>query len=171
MAQESEYATLNANAPNTCIVCYKNVDIFSIGMCEHPVCFECSTRMRVLCQQNECPICRQDLPKVVFTREIKPFRHLRKGNLFDSKYNIYFEDEIVMEKFNSLLAHTCNICKNNDDYGNFTGLKNHMRSKHELHYCDLCVENLRVSSNSCFQVKYIFYYQFYTRTTSKFGPF
>jgi len=28
------------------------------------VCGECSTRMRILCNQNECPICRQDLPKV-----------------------------------------------------------------------------------------------------------
>uniref|UniRef100_T1HDM7 RING-type domain-containing protein n=1 Tax=Rhodnius prolixus TaxID=13249 RepID=T1HDM7_RHOPR len=42
---------------NTCVVCFKGVDIYSIGQCDHPVCFECSTRMRVLCRQNECPIC------------------------------------------------------------------------------------------------------------------
>ena len=29
------------------------------------VCGECSTRMRVLCSQNECPICRQDIQKVI----------------------------------------------------------------------------------------------------------
>lgn len=49
---------------NTCVLCFKNVDIYSIGDCDHPVCFECSTRMRVLCQQNECPICRHGLSKV-----------------------------------------------------------------------------------------------------------
>lgn len=49
---------------NTCVVCFKGVEIFSIGQCDHPVCYECSTRMRVLCGQNECPICRQDMPKV-----------------------------------------------------------------------------------------------------------
>lgn len=49
---------------NTCVVCFKNVEIYSIGECDHPVCYECSTRMRVLCCQNECPICRQDLQKV-----------------------------------------------------------------------------------------------------------
>lgn len=51
---------------NTCVVCFKNVVFYSIGECDHPVCFECSTRMRVLCLQNECPICRQDLARVCF---------------------------------------------------------------------------------------------------------
>uniref|UniRef100_A0A1A9VV00 RING-type domain-containing protein n=1 Tax=Glossina austeni TaxID=7395 RepID=A0A1A9VV00_GLOAU len=48
---------------NACVVCSKNVDIYSIGECDHPVCYECSTRMRVLCQQNECPLGRQVLSK------------------------------------------------------------------------------------------------------------
>lgn len=52
---------------NTCVVCFKNVDIYSVGDCDHPVCYECSTRMRVLCRQNECPICRHDMQKVMFT--------------------------------------------------------------------------------------------------------
>lgn len=50
---------------NTCVVCFKEAEIFSVGECDHPVCYECSTRMRVLCQQTECPICRQDMPKVM----------------------------------------------------------------------------------------------------------
>jgi hypothetical protein len=50
---------------DTCVVCFKNADLYSVGQCDHPVCYECSTRMRVLCQQNECPICRQDMPKVI----------------------------------------------------------------------------------------------------------
>lgn len=32
------------NADKTCVVCFKIVDIFSIGECDHPVCYECSTR-------------------------------------------------------------------------------------------------------------------------------
>lgn len=53
--EDSEYA---------CVVCFKNIEIYSVGSCDHPFCHECSTRMRVLCQQNECPICRQSLSKV-----------------------------------------------------------------------------------------------------------
>lgn len=52
------------SSDNLCVVCFKNVEIYSVGVCDHPVCFECSTRMRVLCKQNECPICRRDMPKV-----------------------------------------------------------------------------------------------------------
>lgn len=129
---------------NTCVVCYKTVTIYSIGMCEHPVCYECSTRMRVLCRQNECPICRQDLPKVAFVKEIKPFGRIHKGNLHDSQYGIYFDDSDSQEKFHTLLAHGCKLCSDRQIFSNFNSLKDHMRRKHELHYCDLCVENLKV---------------------------
>ena len=131
---------------NTCVVCYKNVEVYSIGMCEHPVCYECSTRMRVLCCQNECPICRQDLPKVVFTREIKPFRHLRKGNLLDTRYNIHFDTPDIQSKFYDLLSNRCNVCKEKPVFNHFNSLKDHMRYQHELHYCNLCVENLKIFS-------------------------
>lgn len=49
---------------NACCVCFRDVEIYSIGTCDHPCCFECSTRMRVLCGQNECPFCRQNVAKV-----------------------------------------------------------------------------------------------------------
>ncbi|KAK0098533.1 hypothetical protein PV326_006993 [Microctonus aethiopoides] len=136
----------NVNNNATCVVCYKNVEIYSIGMCEHPVCYECSTRMRVLCGQNECPICRQDLPKIVFTKNIKPFRHLKKGNLYDTRYSVYFDSPSIQEKFTQLLAHVCTLCEEKQIFSTFHALKDHMRRKHELHYCDLCVENLKIFS-------------------------
>lgn len=56
----------NNSFESTCVVCFKQDNLYySIGECDHPVCYECSTRMRVLCRQNECPICRQDLSKVI----------------------------------------------------------------------------------------------------------
>ena len=48
-----------------CPICLNRMKIYAVGMCNHPVCSECSTRMRILCGQNECPICRQDMPKVI----------------------------------------------------------------------------------------------------------
>lgn len=47
-----------------CVVCFRRLEIYSVGECDHPVCYECSTRMRVLCARNECPICRKDMAKV-----------------------------------------------------------------------------------------------------------
>lgn len=119
-------------ADNVCIVCYKTVDLFSIGECNHPVCYECSTRMRVLCEQNECPICRQDLPKVIklrflssnlisrslngylfqviFTREVLPYitldKQIRTG-LYEKKYRICFADLDIQDAFYHLLENRC----------------------------------------------------------------
>ena len=52
------------NSENTCLVCHEAIEIFAIGSCDHPICFKCSTRMRALCEQLYCPICRTDLPEV-----------------------------------------------------------------------------------------------------------
>lgn len=137
--------TNNSTNNNTCVVCYKTFNIYSIGVCEHSVCYECSTRMRVLCSQNECPICRQDLPKVVFTKELKPFDSLNKGDLLDTQYDIYFDSIDIQEKFKELLANTCSICKEKPVFNDFACLKTHMVHQHQLFYCNLCVDNLKVS--------------------------
>lgn len=55
----------------TCLVCcqdypsFRHKAIFAIGPCNHMVCYYCSTKMRVLCDQSECPTCRQELSEVV----------------------------------------------------------------------------------------------------------
>lgn len=56
--------TKKSESEDPCVVCFRECKYFSVGECDHPVCFECSTRMRVLCRQNECPICRQEAAKV-----------------------------------------------------------------------------------------------------------
>lgn len=48
----------------SCVVCFKNAEIFSIGECDHVVCYECSARLRVLLKQNDCMICRAELSQV-----------------------------------------------------------------------------------------------------------
>ncbi|KAH8402121.1 hypothetical protein KR009_009979 [Drosophila setifemur] len=131
---------------NACVVCFKNVDIYSIGDCDHPVCYECSTRMRVLCQQNECPICRHVLSKVLFTLEKLPYRELEASNRSDyysKKYRIGFCSAEIQQKFFQLLDHPCPKC-DAPPYRTFQGLRNHVRSEHGLLYCDLCVETLKI---------------------------
>jgi len=53
------------NAQEECIVCFKTIKIISVGECDHPVCYECSTRMRVLLSVKECPICRKEMSQVI----------------------------------------------------------------------------------------------------------
>ncbi|XP_073813766.1 E3 ubiquitin-protein ligase ZNF598 [Musca autumnalis] len=131
---------------NTCVVCFKTVEIFSIGECDHPVCYECSTRMRVLCEQNECPICRQVLSKVIFTYDKLPYRELEAKNrseYYSKKYKICFYTSEIQQKFFELLDHPCPKC-DCPPYRTFQGLRNHVRKEHDHFYCDLCVENLKI---------------------------
>ncbi|KAJ8953918.1 hypothetical protein NQ318_019158 [Aromia moschata] len=138
---------------NLCVVCFKNVEIYSIGLCDHPVCFECSTRMRVLCRQNECPMCRQDMPKVIFTKKIEPFSMLfprfERSNLQDRKFGLFFCTSEIQKAYYKLLEHRCQICEETDrkwPFKTFQQLKDHMRREHELFFCDICVENLKIFS-------------------------
>ncbi|KAE8739534.1 hypothetical protein FOCC_FOCC014954 [Frankliniella occidentalis] len=133
---------------NTCVVCFKTMEIFSIGVCDHPVCYECSTRMRVLCRQNECPICRQDLPKVIFSKNVRPYKEVAtKSYPSDKEFKILFDGGPAKSAFESLLQHECSICGGSKTYNTFQLLKDHMRKSHELFYCDLCVDNLKIFSH------------------------
>ncbi|XP_066259640.1 E3 ubiquitin-protein ligase ZNF598 [Euwallacea similis] len=143
-----------SDSDNLCVVCFKDVKIYSVGVCDHPVCFECSTRMRILCRQNECPICRRDLPKVVFTKKLELFSTLfsqfERSNLQNRKFGIIFCTLDIQKAYFKLLEHQCWQCHGNEKkpwwFDSFQQLKDHMRREHELFYCDLCCDNLKIFS-------------------------
>ncbi|XP_017475514.1 PREDICTED: zinc finger protein 598 [Rhagoletis zephyria] len=134
------------NEHDACVLCCKEVDIYSIGECDHPICFECSTRLRVLCEQNECPICRQVLSKVIFTHDKLPYRELEAKNrsgYYSKKYKIGFYSAKIQQAFFNLLDHPCPKC-NVPPFRRFSDLEYHVRKEHDLHYCDLCIEHLKI---------------------------
>lgn len=45
---QTQLNALVSESDKTCVVCFKIVDIFSIGECDHPVCYECSTSMPII---------------------------------------------------------------------------------------------------------------------------
>lgn len=105
---EKEQTDNKDQSSTSCVVCFKHTEIFSIGECDHVVCYECSSRLRVLLKQNDCMICRAELSQVmtipmslsctlllynlnlfhnvtifrqvIFTTEIKPFIKLTSMN-------------------------------------------------------------------------------------------
>nr|SVE74966.1 EOG090X01BP [Daphnia dolichocephala] len=139
-----------------CPVCFRDVEIFSIGVCDHPICHECSTRMRVLCKEDACPICRQELTKannicyifqVVFVKKVKPYQLLML-NLYpmDKITRIHFENSCLQETFEKLLVHVCYTCPLKPTFTTLQILKDHLRKEHELFFCDLCIDNLKIFS-------------------------
>lgn len=64
-------ATDNAGALNRsdshdgcCPICQEHESIHAVAPCNHHICYKCSTRLRLLHEQFDCPICRSDCPKV-----------------------------------------------------------------------------------------------------------
>jgi hypothetical protein len=82
--------------------------------------------------------------QVVFAEEVRPFKK-QQSKTFDRKYKIAFINPNVEEAFRKLLDHTCKLCADVPEYRTFNALKDHMRREHERFYCDLCVDNLKVS--------------------------
>ncbi|KAG4078768.1 hypothetical protein HA402_015358 [Bradysia odoriphaga] len=145
---EKDQADGKDTTQNACVVCFKHTEIFSIGECEHVVCYECSARLRVLLKQNDCMICRAELSQVIFTTEIKPFIKLtamNRSGLYDTKYRICFTSPRAQAAFYKLLENPCSVC-DVPPFPTFGALKDHMRKEHELFYCDICTDNLTVFS-------------------------
>lgn len=68
-----------------------------------------------------------------------------KMTLSDGEHLIYFENDLAERAFKNLLEHRCKVCKTRD-FKTLKELDIHLRKDHELHLCDLCVENLRIFS-------------------------
>lgn len=112
-----------ATVANTiCDICVQNVPgperekIFAIGKCDHHSCYVCSARLRAICDQLECPICREKLDNVVFTSNMnKPYEKFSlKELLYNEKYQIYFENESIQNAFDKLLKFECLLCNKSD---------------------------------------------------------
>ena len=101
--------------------------------------------------------------QVIHTMSRQKFEDIQHNiYIMDRKYKICFEDESVQSSYKVLLRQECPICKpkslnndgnrKNDDkntdypsvFSTFKQLETHVRRDHELFYCDLCAENIKV---------------------------
>eukprot|EP00057_Strongylocentrotus_purpuratus_P032563 XP_788063.1 PREDICTED: zinc finger protein 598 [Strongylocentrotus purpuratus] len=134
---------------STCVLCCQEIKIYAIGPCNHPICFKCSTKMRVICNQMYCAVCRSEMPKAIFTIKL----HLFDGIIShkfpnDRKSGIFFATTDIQGEYRRILTTECRICgiKREPD-ATFKKLQVHMRKEHELFSCQLCVENIKVLSS------------------------
>ncbi|CAI4229236.1 unnamed protein product [Auanema sp. JU1783] len=138
-----------------CTICCKKSDVFGLGNCRHPVCIECAIRIRVISNQNVCPVCRTELDTCSFmwcTKDFS-FAHLataKLGHKDEDRFKVRFQTRDVLDRYNQYLAHTCKKCVNDDgsrlSFSKFQALRQHMLSAHQLTYCKLCTDNLSTFS-------------------------
>lgn len=77
------------------------------------------------------------------------FPRFERSNLQDRKFGIIFSTLEIQKAYFKLLEHRCFICKGSEHnwpFRTFQQLKDHMRREHELFYCDICSEHLKIFS-------------------------
>ncbi|XP_069557546.1 E3 ubiquitin-protein ligase ZNF598 [Brachyistius frenatus] len=141
-------STTTKDAEKNCVLCCQEVDIFALGKCDHPVCYRCSTKMRVLCDQKYCAVCREELDKVVFVKKLEAFQSLPYQQFpCERKHDIYFCDEKIYAQYRHLLLSVCQRCPEPKIFSKFEELEQHMRKQHELFCCKLCTKHLKIFSH------------------------
>ncbi len=132
-----------------CSLCWNDIKVYAVGMCNHSICHVCMTRMRVLCSQKECAVCRQDMPQVFFSSKLCNYKELADQIMTkDARFQICFESDSLKRQYDDLLAHRCLMCEKEHPvtFRTFKQLDTHMKREHERFYCDLCVAQLKVYS-------------------------
>lgn len=141
-------STTTKETEKHCVLCCQEVDIFALGKCDHPVCYRCSTKMRVLCEQKYCAVCREELDKVVFVKRPEAFLSLPYQQFpCEKKHDIYFGDERIHAQYRHLLLPECLRCSEPKVFSKFEELEYHMRKQHELFCCKLCTKHLKIFSH------------------------
>ena len=131
-----------------CPVCQDEIKIYALGKCDHPVCFKCSIRMRLLCEQFHCPICRSDIRQVAMVTSKVNFESINFSSLcMDGKNKIFSESVDIQDQYRDLMKHTCSMCETPQEFKSFTQLRYHVSRVHKLMSCKLCTENLKLFSS------------------------
>uniref|UniRef100_A0A4W3JH54 RING-type E3 ubiquitin transferase n=1 Tax=Callorhinchus milii TaxID=7868 RepID=A0A4W3JH54_CALMI len=129
----------------SCVLCCQELEVYALGKCDHSVCYRCSTKMRVLCEQKYCAVCRLELDKVVFVKKLAPFATIMTHQFHhEKKYDIYIADGRILAQFRQLLQHECPVCVEARPLNSFEELEQHMRKQHEMFSCKLCAKHLQI---------------------------
>nr|XP_057156137.1 E3 ubiquitin-protein ligase ZNF598 isoform X10 [Pan paniscus] len=144
-ALEAAAAAAPERGGGSCVLCCGDLEATALGRCDHPVCYRCSTKMRVLCEQRYCAVCREELRQVVFGKRLPAFATIPIHQLqHEKKYDIYFADGKVYALYRQLLQHECPRCPELPPFSLFGDLEQHMRRQHELFCCRLCLQHLQI---------------------------
>nr|CAB3268013.1 zinc finger protein 598-like [Phallusia mammillata] len=139
-----------SDGDGSCLVCAQHFETSAVGFCDHYICIKCSMKMRILCEEKFCPVCRKDLLKVIFTREKKSFQELNKLKLIkESRHNVnyFFDRQDIIGEYNGILEHRCPLCKDRPPDRNFDQTRAHLRKEHVLFYCDICLKHYKNFTN------------------------
>ncbi|XP_014495992.1 E3 ubiquitin-protein ligase ZNF598 [Vigna radiata var. radiata] len=155
-----------------CAVCAEPLEWVAYGPCLHrEVCSTCVARLRFICDNRCCCICKTECNHVFvtkalgdYTKMINDFAALpsevREGKIGSYWYhedtNAFFDDVDHYKMIKAMCRLSCSICDKTDEqpqgsasrrreqFKNIGQLKGHIFHRHKLHMCSLCLEGRKV---------------------------
>ncbi|KAI4349787.1 hypothetical protein L6164_010343 [Bauhinia variegata] len=154
-----------------CAVCAEPLEWVAYGPCLHrEVCSTCVARLRFICEDSRCCICKTECNVVFvtkalgdYTRMISDFSVLpsdvREGYVgsywFHEDTNSYFDDVDQYKMIKAMCRLSCSVCdkmeeqpqdaaKRRQRFRNIEQLKGHLFHRHRLLMCRLCFEGRKV---------------------------
>ena len=144
-------STSSQNAPTfTCIVCSKEKELVSVGLCDHRrVCSYCAMKSRLHYDYKKCPVCLKILD-IIFICEFTdktPYNTLikKKDEFYEDeefdKCGIYYTTIEGKEEALRLRGFNCPI-KNchSESFENINSLQEHLNKVHKRFYCSFCLK-------------------------------
>uniref|UniRef100_A0A5B7A2M4 RING-type E3 ubiquitin transferase n=1 Tax=Davidia involucrata TaxID=16924 RepID=A0A5B7A2M4_DAVIN len=156
---------------DSCAVCAETLEWVAYGPCGHrEVCSTCVARLRFICDDRRCCICKTE-NNVVFvtkalgdyTRMINDFSvlpsELREGRVGSYWYHedtqAYFDDVDHYKMIKAMCRLSCSVCdkmeqqlndgsKRRGRFRNIEQLRGHLFHQHRLLMCSLCLEGRKV---------------------------
>ncbi|XP_050238796.1 E3 ubiquitin-protein ligase HEL2 [Mercurialis annua] len=157
---------------DSCAVCADTLEWVAYGACGHrDVCSTCVIRLRFICGDNSCCICKTESPVIFitkalgdYTRTISDFAVLpsepREGRVGSYWYHedsqAFFDDLDQYRMIKAMCRLSCSVCDKMEDEGTTDGpkrrarfrnieqLKGHLFHQHKLLMCSLCLEGRKI---------------------------
>ncbi|KAF9688210.1 hypothetical protein SADUNF_Sadunf02G0173500 [Salix dunnii] len=154
---------------DSCAVCAEALEWVAYGACGHrDVCSTCVARLRCICDDRRCCICKTESSIVFvtkalgdYTRMINDFLLLppepKEGRMGSYWYHedtqAFFDDVDHYKMIKAMCRLSCSVCdkeesndgsKRRGKFRNINQLKGHLFHQHKLHMCSLCLEGRKV---------------------------
>ncbi|KAI4340984.1 hypothetical protein MLD38_025767 [Melastoma candidum] len=156
---------------NTCAVCAETLEWVAYGECGHrEVCSTCVARLRFICHDPRCCICKTESRVVFVTKDLGDFTRMiidfsvfpsepKEGRTGPYWYHegtqAFFDDVDHYRMVKAMCKLSCSVCDNMEEksndasrrrgkFRNIEQLKGHMYHNHRLVMCSLCLEGRKV---------------------------
>ncbi|KAL0284445.1 UNVERIFIED_CONTAM: E3 ubiquitin-protein ligase hel2 [Sesamum angustifolium] len=156
---------------DSCAVCAESLEWVAYGACGHKdVCSTCVARLRFICDDRRCCICKTEAGVVFITKALGDYTktisdfsllpsEVKEGRVGQYWYHedtqALFDDLDHYKMIKAMCRLSCSVCGKMEDqqddssrrrakFRNIEQLKGHLFHKHRLLMCSLCLEGRKV---------------------------